>query len=43
MVPGAPRPAGVPASIFTLPNADAYIAQNKADISARFSALFNLK
>ncbi|MGY2895897.1 ABC transporter substrate-binding protein [Deinococcus sp. UYEF24] len=43
VVPGAPRPAGVPASIFTLPSADAYIAQNKADISARFSALFNLK
>ncbi|WP_407572605.1 ABC transporter substrate-binding protein [Deinococcus altitudinis] len=43
VVPGAPRPAGVPAAIFTLPSADAYIAQNKADISARFSALFNLK
>jgi len=43
VVPGIERPVGVPASVFTLPNADAYIAQNKADISARFSTLFHLK
>ncbi|GAA3999094.1 ABC transporter substrate-binding protein [Deinococcus rubellus] len=43
VMPGAPRPAGVPASIPTLPSAAAYIATNKAEIGQRFSALFDLK
>lgn len=43
VMPNAPRPAGVPASVPTLPSAAAYIAANKAEIGQRFSALFNLK
>lgn len=43
VMPDAPRPAGVPARIPTLPSAQDYIAQNKAEIGTRFSKLFNLK
>ncbi|CAM3492845.1 hypothetical protein DESA109040_14405 [Deinococcus saxicola] len=43
VMPDAPRPAGVPASVPTLPSAAAYIAANKAEIGQRFSALFDLK
>ncbi|WP_420595995.1 extracellular solute-binding protein [Deinococcus sp.] len=43
VMPGAPRPAGVPANVPTLPSAAGYIAANKAEIGERFSALFNLK
>ncbi|WP_029479516.1 ABC transporter substrate-binding protein [Deinococcus frigens] len=43
VMPSAPRPAGVPASVPTLPSAAAYIAANKAEIGQRFSALFDLK
>lgn len=43
VMPGVPRPAGVPARVPTMDGADAYIAANKAQIGEQFSKLFDLK
>lgn len=43
VMPGIPRPVGVPAQVPTMPGAEAYIAENKTQIGQRFSQLFDLK